>query len=138
MTAPIRYLNTDLDLVSADELAPLAAAFESRGLLRLHVSRRDDGLCHATFEDGAQHAEPAPNVAAMLAVVESLERPMRVVWDGCVVRRLDVGYECGAEPWGFGQELSSGLLARMAALGLSLRITLYPPAPASEGADRAR
>ena len=129
MTDTIRYLNTDLDLASPDELAPRAAALEARGLLRLHVSRRDDGLCHATFEDGEQHDEPAPNVAAMLAVVESLERPLRALWDGCVVRRLDAGYECGARPWGFGHELPGELLARMAALGLSLRITLYPPAP---------
>jgi hypothetical protein len=39
------------------------------------------------------------------------------------------GYECGAEPWGFQQEISSATLARIAALDASLRLTLYPETP---------
>lgn len=127
MHNPIRYLNTDLDLVSADELTPLAAHFESRGAFALHVSRRDDGLWHASFELDAQHDEPEPAVAAMLAIAESLEEPLRSIWTSCSRREFDIGYDCGDAPWGFQQRLSSGLLARMAAVGASLGITLYPP-----------
>ena len=46
----IQYLNTDLDLVAADDLTPLAADLEARGLHSLHVDRHADGLWHATFE----------------------------------------------------------------------------------------
>jgi len=44
MPLTISYLNTDLDLISSDELTALAAVFESRGVFPLHVMRRDDGL----------------------------------------------------------------------------------------------
>jgi hypothetical protein len=122
----IWYLNTDLDLTSSDDLTALAAVFESRGLHPLHVTRGEDGLWYATFEIWDQHGEPEANIAAILEVVESLDEPHRTVWLGCKRREFDVGYVCGVEPWAFNQSLSCGLLKRMAAIGASLRITLYP------------
>jgi hypothetical protein len=122
----ICYLNTDLDLTSAEDLTALAAAFEVGGMPSLHVTHGADGLWHATFETHAQFAEPEPNIAAMLATLESLARPLRSVWDGCTRREFNLGYECGAEPWAFNQGLPAELLGRMAAVGASLRVTLYP------------
>jgi hypothetical protein len=122
----IHYLNTDLDLTSADDLTALAAAFEAGGVPPLHVTQGDDGRWYATFETREQHSEPEPNIAAMLAVVESLGPALRSVWAGCSRRELNIGYDCGLGPWAFNQGLSAGLLGRMAAVGASLRITLYP------------
>lgn len=126
MDGTISYLNTDLDLISSDELTALAAFFESRGVFPLYVMHRDDGLWYATFEAQNQYTEPEPNIAAMVAVVESLAEPHRSIWLGCTRREFNIGYDCGAEPWAFNQELSSGLLGRIAAVGASLRVTLYP------------
>ena len=125
--SPIRYLNTDLELASPDDLSALAAALEAQAVVPLHVTRQADGLWHAAFETGEQHDEPEPNIAAMLAVVESLAEPLRSVWAGCVRREFDIGYDCGGGPGAFQHGLSSHLLARIAAAGASLRITLYPP-----------
>jgi hypothetical protein len=122
----ISYVNTDLDLISSDELTALAAVFESRGLVPLHVMRRDDGLWYATFETEDQHAEPEPNIAAMVAVAEALAEPHRSMWLACARREFNIGYDCGTTPWAFTQGLSSPLLARVAAVGASLRVTLYP------------
>jgi hypothetical protein len=130
----IRYLNTDLDLTSAGDLTALAAAFEARGMLPLHVTRGEDGLWYATFETGEQHEEPEPNIAALIAVVESLAEPQRAVWAGCARREFNIGYDCGGAPRAFDQGLSSELLGRVAAAGASLRITLYPPESASKPA----
>jgi hypothetical protein len=96
----ISYLNTDLDLISSDELTALAAVFESRGVFPLHVMRRDDGLWYATFETEDQHTEPEPNIAAMVVVVESLEEPHRSTWLGCTRREFNIGYDCGARAVG--------------------------------------
>lgn len=126
MDNTICYLNTDLDLTSADDLTALANAFEASGVPPLHVTRGDDGLWYATFETEAQHAEPEANIAAMLAVVESCAEPLRSVWYGCIRREFNIGYDCGAEPWAFNQALSAELLGRIAAAGASLRVTLYP------------
>jgi hypothetical protein len=122
----ISYLNTDLDLTSADDLTALAAAFEAAGVFPLHLTRREDGLWYACFETDEQHTEPEPNIAAMLAVVESLAPPLRPVWAACSRREFNIGYDCGLEPWAFNQGLSAELLGRMAAAGASLRVTLYP------------
>ena len=90
------------------------------------MTRGADGLWYATFETSTQFAEPEPNIAAILGIVESLARPLRSVWDGCAQREFNIGYDCGDEPWGFNQALPADLLARMAAVGASLRVTLYP------------
>lgn len=126
MNDTICYLNTDLDLTSSDDLTGLATVFESRGVFPLHVTSGEDGLWYATFEMLDQHTEPEPNIAAMIAVAESLGEPHHSVWLGCTRREFNIGYDCGAEPWAFNQGLSCGLLGRMAAVGASLRFTLYP------------
>src|SRR5215204_4078660 len=122
----ITYLNTDLDPTSDQDLTALAAAFEVSGVAALDVTQGDDGLWYAAFETADQHAEPEPNIAAMLAVAESLPAPLRIIWDGCTRREFNLGYDCGAEPWAFNQGLSASLMGRMAAVGASLRVTLYP------------
>ncbi|MBX3426895.1 MAG: hypothetical protein KF688_14545 [Pirellulales bacterium] len=121
-----RYLNTDLELISADDLTALAVAFEVGGVRPLHAAQGADGLWYACFETEQQHAEPEPNVAAMLALVESLVPPLRSVWARCSRQEFNIGYDCGREPWAFNQGLSAELLGRMAAAGASLRVTLYP------------
>jgi hypothetical protein len=122
------YINTDLDLTSADDLTLLAAAFEAKEVSPLHVTRGEDGLWYTIFEVYDQHEEPEKAISTMLAVIESLEGSLKTVWAGCTRREFNIGYDCGSKPWAFNQGLSSQLLGRIAAVGASLRLTLYPPA----------
>jgi hypothetical protein len=122
----ISYLNTDLDLTSADDLKPLGAALEAGGVRPLHVTHGEDGLWYACFETDEQYDEPEPNIAAMIAVIEALAAPLRSAWDACSRREFNLGYDCGLEPWAFNQGMSPELLRRMASIGASLRLTLYP------------
>jgi hypothetical protein len=123
---PIRYENTDLDLVSSDDLTPLAAAFKSGGVPPLHVTLGEDGRWYTTLETGERYTDPEPNIVAMLRVVEALGRPLGLAWKSCMLREFNIGYTCGREPWAFNHGLSTGILRRMADAGASLRITLYP------------
>jgi hypothetical protein len=120
------YLNTDLDLTSADDLRALGAAFEGQGVSPLYLTHGEDGLWYATFEVYDQHDEPEPTISAMLVAIESLGDPLRAVWSACTRREFNIGYDCGSKPWAFNQALSADLLGRIAAAGASLRITLYP------------
>jgi hypothetical protein len=122
----IHYLNTDLDLIAEQDLNDLAAALDAQGVFPLHVDQREGGRWHATFETGEQFTQPEANIVALLTAIESLDSPARAVWSGCSSREFNIGYDCGDEPWAFNQQLTPGTLARMAALGISLRITLYP------------
>jgi hypothetical protein len=54
----ITYLNTDLDLASAEDLQPLVAALQAAGTFPLHITRGEDSLWHATLETEAEHSEP--------------------------------------------------------------------------------
>ena len=120
------YINTDLVLISTEDLTALAEALEVNGVSPLHVTHGDNGRWYATFETNAPHIEPEPNIAAMLDAIDSLIEPLRSIWDRCSLREFNMGYECGAEPWGFNQGLSAQLLSRLVDTGATLRITLYP------------
>lgn len=127
MSVTIRYLNTDLDLVSWQDLSPLAAALEAQGVNPLHVTRGEDGLWYATFETVDQHEVLEASVSAMLDAIESLADDSREHWWECSRREFNAGYDCGDEPWAFNDGLTNETLRRVAALGTALRITLYPP-----------
>ncbi len=127
MDNTICYLNTDLDLISAGDLTALAVALEAGGVPPLHITRGEDGLWHASCETAEQFGEPEGNIAAILVVVESLGEGPRAGWSACTRREFNVGFDCGDKPWAYTQWLSNELLGRMAAVGASLRITLYPP-----------
>ncbi len=77
------------------------------------------GFCGESF-DG-----PKTEIAAMLAVVESLDPHTRALWDSCSRRVFDFAYDCGVKPSAVRHDLSAGTMARLAAAGGSLRITLY-------------
>lgn len=122
----ICYLNTDLVITSGDDLSELSAAFKVGGV-RTWCLTQDGGTdWYATLSTLEGFADPQSDIATMLDVIESFTKPLRTIWDGCSRRELNIGYDCGIEPWAFNQGLSSNLLERMASAGCSLRITLYP------------
>ena len=126
----IRYLNTDLDLISATDPAVLVSELESRGLY-VHVTLGSDHLYYVLCED-ANHAEPEPNIRRMLDAIEGLSKDGRAVWCQCSKREFNIGYDCGDEPWAFSQGLSNDSLKRMAVSGASFGITIYPRRPDSD------
>jgi hypothetical protein len=125
----IEYLNTDLDLVSERDLAPLAGALESRGLFALHVGRNDGGTWSARFETSEQHAEAVSNVTAILEVVESLADRDASEWRACSIRLIDIGYSASLESETLEAHLEQALVARLASVGASLRFTMYTGDP---------
>jgi hypothetical protein len=141
------YRVTDLVLQSAEDLTALAAALEDRGMwvsqralqiaeearawFRIAADERmwvfQGGFCGESF-DG-----PETEIAAMLAIVESLDPQARALWDGCSWREFDFAYDCGVRPPAVHHDLSAGTMARLAAAGGSLRITLYAHDPREAG-----
>ena len=123
---PIRYENTDLDLVSTGDVNALAEAFKAGGVRPLHVTLGCEGRWYSILETSEQFLEPEPNIAAMLAVVESLNGPLRLAWEACTLREFNIGYTCGRVPWAYNEVLSPEIVRRVAEAGASLRVTLYP------------
>jgi len=125
MLPTIHYLNTDLDLTAPCDLAPLAQALAEKGLGALHVSQvAEDAWC-AVFETDEVFDEPQSNIKHMLAAIESLSDEPGRLWQSCTVRDFHLGYECGDQPHVLGQSLDTPTLARIAAVGGAVRISLY-------------
>jgi len=155
MDGATRYRVTDLVLHSAGDLTALAAAFEAQGLrvtqraLRIADEARVWFRIAGTdrmwvFQAGGCEPDddPEPEVAALLAAVEALDAPERAAWAGCSRRIFDLAYDCGVRPSSVRHDLSAGTLARLAAAGGALRITLYaldpsevPPAEPGAAVD---
>ena len=122
----ILYLNTDLEIVSADDPTKLANELELKGVFSLQIAQREDGLWQVTLETETQHDNPESNLIAMLERIEALNGTESLsLWKNSD-RVFDIGYRCGNRPWGFHQEISAQALRRVAAAGASLRVTLYP------------
>jgi hypothetical protein len=134
------YINTDLDITADCDLTPLVAELEAQDFLSLHCGQRDSGEWDARFEisdfnildEPIEARSPEVTIAAMLPALEALSGEAKALWERSGERCFDMGYECGEEPWGFRQELSNEILGRIAALGMTLRITLYPHQPPAQ------
>jgi hypothetical protein len=126
-----RYLNTDLDLIAEQDLTLLVQALETSGFYALHAGVGDDGKWYATLEinevaDEALHLrQPELTIVLMLDAIEALDAPARALWDACMSKTLDIGYQCG-DGARVRNELTNATLSRMSALGMGMFITLYP------------
>ena len=123
----IRYINTDLDLVAAYDLGPLTVALQSRGVSPLHITAGEDGRWYTTLETDVQHDQAETTIDAMLDAIDSLNKSNRGLWEACLVREFNLGFDCGDKPWAFNEGLTNVTLLRIGKVGASLRITLYPP-----------
>lgn len=126
MKREIGYINTDLILLAPYDLAPLAQALVSHGVLcSLYVGPGQNGLWSASFGTTGSCPEPDLNIGVMLMAIDGLDEPSRKLWASCSSREFDIGYECGDEPRVFSQHLSTTILARIAAVGARDVLTLY-------------
>ncbi|MEM8794497.1 MAG: hypothetical protein AAGE61_02930 [Pseudomonadota bacterium] len=133
------YRNTDLDLVAAFPLDPLANQLTSAGMVQLSTYQDDQDHWHTSFEivgydDDEIHANAEATIKAMLAVLEALPEREKQAFAQCKLREFNVAYDVGATagadgPRDFRAGIGAATLARMAALQTSLLITLYPNAP---------
>ena len=130
MKETTRYLNTDLDLTAEQDLTLLVQALETSGFYALHAGVGDDGKWYATLEineaaDEVLHLrQPELTIVAMLDVIEALDASARALWEACMSKTLDIGYQCG-DGARVRNELTNATLSRMTALGMVMSITLY-------------
>ena len=64
-------------------------------------------------------------VSRYAAIVDTLPPELRVVWDSCTDRCVNVGLQAGFRPHAFTLLASPGNIADLARLGLRLQITMY-------------
>jgi len=120
----IRYLNTDLEIESKSDLSKIVQEFGGDVSVLYHGEVR--GYQHASFEIPGTSAGADEVINSFCSLVENLPKEMREIWDGCCSRVLDVGYESGTSPLNFRSEIRAPTVQRVAEIGASLVITIYP------------
>jgi hypothetical protein len=120
----VQYLNTDLELESASDLAPIVEAFgEDVVVLRHGIVR---GNHRASFEIAGSHAGPNEDIKYFVALVEALPPSARALWNGCYSRVFDIGYRSGSGTPSYRSELRSNTIQALADLNATIVVTVYP------------
>ncbi|MBM0489910.1 hypothetical protein GNZ06_01100 [Aeromonas jandaei] len=121
------FINGDLELASEQDLQPLVDALVQGGMdcLTLH---QEGGLWHGRLElfaEEGNYSEPRQLVAHLLAILAELPEPVLPLWQGCLRKEMDLGYQSGTAPI-LQNRLPASLLLGLAEQGLDLVVTLYP------------
>jgi hypothetical protein len=123
------FLNVDLDIWAAYDLAPLVAA------LGTHVSEMFTGAVQV--EEGAYqtHLElatgerepwnPDSAIQTFVRLIEELPPAARRLWDGANLRNFDIGIQSGVTPRAFQFSLLPETLAAVSRLKANVALTVY-------------
>jgi hypothetical protein len=120
----IRYLNTDLEIESKSDLSRIVEEFGEDVIVLHHGEMR--GYQHASFETTDSTTDADGVINFFCTLVEQLPKEAREIWAGCVSRVFDIGYESGSSPQNFRSEIRASTIQRVAQMGASLVITIYP------------
>ena len=122
----IRYLNTDLDIESKSDLSRIVEEFGEDVITLHHGERR--GYQHASFEISIAYDNTDADgvINSFCRLVEQMPKEVREIWDGCVSRVFDIGYESGSSPQNFRSEIRASTIKRVAEIGASVVVTIYP------------
>jgi len=121
----VRYLNTDLDIESKDDISRIVEEFGENVSVLHHGEIR--GYQHASFEiTGGMSMGADEAINSFCLLVEYLPEEVREIWDGCCSRILDIGYQSGATSPNYRSEIRASTIQRVAGIGASIVITIYP------------
>lgn len=120
----IHYLNTDLELESSNDLTPIVEAFGEDVFNLYNGEARGHFL--ASFEIAGSVDSPDAIIQYFCTLAESLDGKEKILWDSCFSKAFDIDYEGGTSHKSYTDEIRSNTLMRVAALGASIRITVYP------------
>ena len=120
----IRYINTDLEIESKEDLTPIIEAFGENAFVLHHGPI--EGLNHASFElSDDDSSDPNEVINRYCDLIENLPTPARKIWDNCTTRIMDIGVESGSSPHNFRFEVQQRTISRVSGIGASLVVTIY-------------
>jgi hypothetical protein len=121
------FLNLDLELNASANLSRLAKHLErSAWILYSGAVKGAYRLCAEPVIGGKLSNSPRVCTAHFLDVLEALPKDLVVLFNRCKSRVFDYGFDGGMESKPLSVNLSTAHLARIAQLGIQVRITVYP------------
>ncbi len=120
----IHFLNVDLDIESHHDLQLIVEEFGDNAD-NLYCGKAQ-GHYLATFE--ARYTADADSIVSYFCLlVNGFDKEAKELWDSAFAKVFNIGYESGLEPRSYSSEIRAETIEQVAALGASLRVTIYPP-----------
>ncbi|ODA35866.1 hypothetical protein A8L45_02190 [Veronia pacifica] len=120
-----RYITVDLEIRSSLPFHKLVDFFEKADeYAHLHFDKDTNEWSISSSLD----PKHSPNACIVYYIewIKSFPDDVRQEWGHAHQKCMNIGYSVSSSHWGFVENISSDTLAEMAALGLSLAVTLYP------------
>ncbi len=125
------YLNTDLVIVSPDNLSHLAEVLNEKCEL-LHSNKGEDGLWYISVNAygsgivGSDEHDPRRDVSELLKVIDELNEDTKIFLQGAIEFDFNIGWQSGEKRPEGAFSLPNELLRRIADTGATLTVTVYP------------
>jgi len=127
------FLNLDLELNALGGLSRLARHLEGSAFVLYDGSVNGAyRLCAEPLVRGNLSKSPRACTAHFLECLEALPEDLATIFARCKSRVFDYGFDGGLESKPLSVDISVAHLARMARLGIRVRITVYPHRRASD------
>jgi hypothetical protein len=123
----ISFLNVDLVIESSEKLQPLVDEFAENFSVMFN-GEWENGLNRLSLGLSDSYQKTANEIVlGFCFLIENLSSKAKLIWDKCHSKKFDIGFESGS----IGRietEISAKAVRRMAKLGASILITIYPMA----------
>ena len=118
----IRFLNIDLDIESTRDISLIVQEFSGR--LSVMRNEKKEGLYIASFE--TEYVGENEIIEEYVSLIESLSPEAREIWNNCIKKEFDFGYDSGDKPDDFHSKISEKSIKSLAKVGGSVTVTIYP------------
>jgi hypothetical protein len=131
MKQDVIFANVDLDIESKADLKPLLDCFSTDVDILFH-DKLDNGNDFASLEfhlnivKAGIYGEPDKTISAFCSLIENLPLEFQRIWQDCVEKRFDLGFESGNTEKRYNATIKPETVRRIAEIGASLVITIYP------------
>lgn len=129
---PPVYLNTDLELEWCGDFKPLVNALAGQTYVLYNGPAGERN--RLTLELEETPAEASEAISVFCGLIENLPPEAKAVWNAADSRVFDIGYESGIGEQLAKMVIEPDVLNRVAQLGVSVVVTIYPITLNKEGA----
>lgn len=124
MQMNIKFLNVDLDIQSKQDISLILNELGTN-IFVLHRGQQENYyFACLEIDRDAPNADMTINIFCDL--IENFSEETSKIWNSCYYKVFDLGYESGIQPNYFTSNISSTTIKRIASIGASLNITIYP------------
>ncbi len=124
------YINTDLDIVSSDDLSHLVKVLSDKSVL-LHSEKNDDGLWYIRVEAndsglvGGKEHHPSKDMNKLLNIIDRLDEATKNILIRAQTFDFNIGWQASKNRPEGTFCLPNDLLKRISRIGATLSVTIY-------------